>query len=1159
MNRRKTSPNSHRRIALRLTLLTLAFVLLIGFDPGRCHAATNWTWIWSPDGTHPPETLYFRQRFRLQRKPLSVQLLITADDTFTAYLNEGRTPVGAGADWTTVQGIDVTRYVHEGDNLLCVQCRNTGGPGGLLYKLVIKDGGARPRIVFSDAKVRVNRHPPVVWTTFALNDANWPHAKEISPANGGVWGQLRGAPQPDPSHIVRQWNIRAGSPDADPYTRPRGVGERMLLSASVASSSELQILAGAGFTLFQTDSDHLSTEETAPNLWDWHTADRARALVQKLGLDWCYFEHEAFPPKWYRDSISFTRIQCLEHQQPVQAFSPWDPKWPAFIGRGYDALAKQFGLTPAGGNTNPQQQPAAGKSLLSAINVGVHGDYGEAGFLTGARVAVPDQRDDWVRRFGNAHDHLGFWCDDSQARADFRARMMEQYGTLEALNAAWHRAYQSPAEIDYPAQPMETPAGSDRQHYLDFIAWYRGSAGRALELNLRAARQRFPDTLLMAPAGFGDEDVRGGNDNSLIPKLAARYHAAVRSTHGAYKPFADNCASMLGRLGSASRFYGAPFWTEPPGSLTPNQTVERIFESVSQGAAGYFDWASNAVANREVYYRNSKYLRVERPVVDVAMFYPAQAQSLRPDQPYANTFERACSYLRDYGNFDIVDDRMVNDGCLANYRVLALWEGTACDRITLDKIKAWVDGGGVLLAYDFGKVADFNGDTSWFKELFGYVQDLAPARVSERYVGVVPPVYRIDIGQNAIADYLDGNWYEPEIVDADTVRWTGATATVRLPVDPDQNYAVAVQAMLPQELAGYKHDVLLNGRKIGEISTVGDVRYRFLIPDGALNGKSLATLTFQSEVPTAKSARQLGVRIQTITVIQVGAGDAQAQTAPLPPPGSIRRELDLSHLSATDATQSWVRRFGNGLTIYFPANRSLLKGYIEVIQRAMYHLSSIDPTRRNAINVDGSADGVYATLFTDKILYYNPKDTSVIKKVSVPATDFEMWKDIVLTPTETSWTVELKPHSIGAVYFGIPPQELLFECEQFLELGALKPRSAPDCSPGDGLTCVIVPKGAAITTHIKVEVAGKYNLYLRSIRNGKLEPMDVVMDNQPVAASNTKVGQTLFVATVNLSKGAHSLTLRAKPDRDVRADFVLLSNDPTISGYDFAVRTTPVD
>src|SRR5262249_35838251 len=156
---------------------------------------------------------------------------------------------------------------------------------------------------------------------------------------------------------------------------------------------------------------------------------------------------------------------------------------------------------------------------------------------------------------------------------------------------------------------------------------------------------------------------------------------------------------------------------------------------------GYFDWAGNAMASRDMYYRYGKFLRVEKPVVDVAMFYPAVAQKTRPEQGYAPLFAQACAYLREYANFDIVDDRMVLDGCLSRYRILALWEGTMADQETLDKIKAWVNEGGVLLAYDFGKVTNLEGDIAWHNDLFGYVQTVAPARVTERYVGQVPPQY----------------------------------------------------------------------------------------------------------------------------------------------------------------------------------------------------------------------------------------------------------------------------------------------------------------------------------------------------------------------------------------------------------------------------------
>jgi hypothetical protein len=741
--------------------------------------------------------------------------------------------------------------------------------------------------------------------------------------------------------------------------------------------------------------------------------------------------------------------------------------------------------------------------------------------------------------------------------------MLKLYGSLDALNAAWNTEYRAPEEIAYPQDPSEPPISTRRRQYLDFITWYRDRVGRAVEINLSAARKNFPDTLLLLPAGYADENVRGGNDNSLIPKLAAHYGASVRSTHGGFNPFADNAATMLGRLGSASRFYGAPFWTEPPGGLSPEQTVERIFEAASQGSTGYFDWASNAVANRDVYYRYAKYLRVDRPVVDVAMFYPARAQSIRPDQGYDATFGRACAYLRDIANYDIVDDRMVMDGCLSNYRVLALWEGTVCDPETLEKIKSWVDAGGVLLAYDFGKVMTFAGDTSWFKDLFGYVQDLTPARVTERYVGAAPVQYRLDIGRPGATDYLDGVWYEPEQDNGVMRRWSGAEATVKLPVDPDRRYALIIHAVVPPEAQNLRHEALLNGHRLGDLATAGDATYRFEIPEDLFEGRSLATLTFRSETfaPSkaggeSKDTRELGLEVQSVSLVAVGTDEAA--DAP-PPSGAIRREVDLSHLAPSSSNDSWVRRYGNGLTVYFPASRTLLKGYIEVLRRAIYHLSAIDPARRDALPIDDAADGVYATLFPDRILYYNSLDTPVSKRVSIPATAFAAWKSEVTTPEETTWTLEMKPHSIEMIPLTPSPQELLYECESFTELGGLKPMASPDYSPGDGPSCVRVPGGAAIGTRFRITVAGPYNVFVRCLHNSAVEPVDLLIDGQPIPSNGRAVGQTIYAGAVTLTRGTHALTLRARAGMPVRADFVLLSNDPTIAGYDFAIRTASVE
>ncbi len=1129
--------------------ITAFFALLcvlsgvLGTAPPAAFAAppANWMWIWAKADAKTPDTVFFRQTFRLPAKPLAARLRIVADDQFLAYFNGQKKPAATGNDWTTVQEFDVTAALQKGDNLLAIEATNREGPGGLLYKLQITLPRKKTLTFFSDARVRANRRPPPGWTLPALDAAKWTSARELAPAGGGTWGTLRGAPLPDPTRLVRMWDIRAGSDAsaaASPYHRTRNLGDRMLLSTSVASLSEMRTLAGAGFTLFQSDSDHLATDETAPNQWDWHSAEAQRRAARSLGLDWSYFPHYAFPPVWYRDKNEFTRLQCLEHHQPVAAFSIWEPKWGDFIGRGYDALAQQF--KPAAKDAAPQ---------IAAINVGVHGDYGEAGLLSGARLLVPAQREDWQKRFGDLHDHLGFWCDDPLARADFRAAMLKKYAALDALNAAWKRAYKTPEEITYPAAPRFEA----RAEWLDFINWYQESVGAAVTLNLAAARARFPETLLLLPAGFSDEDIRGGEDNSLIPKLAAKYGAAVRSTHSAFRPFAENAATMMGRLGSACRYYDVPFWTEPPSGLTETQETERLFEAVSQGAVGTFDWAENALAHRDVYYRCGKYLRVSKPIVDVAMYYPADAQKLRPGQPYNPLFAAACAALRDTCNYDIVDDRMVRDGALSRYRVLALWEGMFADAATLEKIKQWVADGGTLLAYDFGQATDFSGDLTWYHELFGYTQELLPARLTERYAGAVPTQYQIAPVAPESAEFLSGDWYAPEVVNG-PLRWTGASASVRLPVDPERKATVLIRATVPPQAAGLKRRVLLNGHDLGALQSAGDVTYHFPIPAEFLGDGSLATLTIQSETfpeSDQKEARPLGLLVQTVGLTQT---DAPEVDAPPKLTGAIRRELDLAQLRT-----NWARRYGKGLTIYFPATKSLLRGYLEVIRQAAYHLSAIEDGRRNALPIDAAQDGVYATLFTDKILYYNSRDAAITKTVKIPAAAWEAWRGEVAIPAQTEWKLTLPPHSIEAIYLTPPPIEALFECEGFTDLAANPIRADGRCSPGVGPSCVYLKPGASITTRFNLLAPDTFAVYARAVRANVPQAAELLIDGQPFPAPPVLIGQTFRYGSLALAKGTHTLTIRAPKRQPALADFVLLTNDPTIRGYDFAVRNAPVE
>ncbi len=614
---------SHRSFFLRLVILVVAFLFAFSVPSAfaRDDSPPGWMWIWAPDASALPDTVYMRETFKLPSAPTSAILQITADDSFSAYINGDKRPAAQGSDWTTVQQFNVTRQLTKGLNLFSVRAVNTAGLAGLLYRIQITMPTGKVFTLFSSSRVKVSRRPPPGWNDLKFVDTAWTAAKELAAANAAPWGRLHGALVADPSRLIRLWDIRSGlPPDQSPYVGKRIVGDRMLLTTSVSSSSDMRLLNQAGFTLFQSDSNHISSDEDALNHWNWGPALAADRSVSSLGLDWCYSPHNAFPAEWYRKTVPFTRIQCVEHHFPVQAFSPWDPTWSGYVDKNYDALAKQF--MPDTDDHGKERPAMPNTPVLSAICVGIHGDYGEAGLLTGGRVASPRQREAWNRMFGNTHDHLGWWCDDALARKDFQHAMIAKYGDIKKLDAAWNIDYKTVEDIDYPVPPAARPDG--KLAWLDFVEWYQSGVGRAVEINLSAARKKYPRSLLMVPAGYDNEDLQVGIDNSLIPKLAAKYQSDLRSVHGGLHPFAENAATMFGRLGSACRFYGVPFWTEPPGVLSPEQEVGRIFEDVSQGAKGHFEWSQDAIRNIDVFYKCGKYMKVEKPVVDVAMFLPGR-------------------------------------------------------------------------------------------------------------------------------------------------------------------------------------------------------------------------------------------------------------------------------------------------------------------------------------------------------------------------------------------------------------------------------------------------------------------------------------------------------------------------------------------------------
>ncbi|MCX6358519.1 MAG: hypothetical protein NT029_01830 [Armatimonadetes bacterium] len=1099
-------------------------------------------WCLPPLGAGSDGEWRLRRAFRLVAQPKRVRLKVEAAHPVEIRLNGSLACRGSGL--TEVELPPANLRV--GVNVLTAEVR--GGAVG--FRVTVETGSGRTADIASGRMERASVAAPPGWSAAEFDDRRWPAVRL-----GGAWDRpdqaepagpvatqpvLSAQPRPtedavelppadlDTGRIIRVWE--AGAPP-DPTGRRVEPGGRMWQITGMPAVRDLRAVASAGFTTLQTDSDSLSTDERRPAEWDYSTAETESSVARRFGFDWSYFPHFAFPPLWY-DRAAFTPIQCLEHGQTVRAFSPWDKRFGAFVQHGYTALGTRFP-----------------PSRLQALCVGVHGDGGECGLPAGARLSEPGQRDDWRARFGNLHNHPGWWCADPQARAAFREAMLRKYGSVAGVRTAWRLPRLAEEEIAFPASPAATRTG-----WLDFVDWYLGSVSSMADSVARVARRAYPATPLMLPAGSGGDDPREGNDLSMVAKVAARHGAAVRSAHGGLYAFARNQATMLGRLASACRFYGAPLILEPPGAVAGDRQVGRIYEAASQGAQGYADLPAGVTASREVYYRYGKHLRAEKRIVDVAMLWPTTSRLLKPGLPGGQVFERGCTAVRDLLDYDTVDERMVSDGALSRYRLLVMWEGPVYGAETLAAIRAWVNEGGVLLAYDFGKVETPDGDQAWHREMLGHGGRLAQARMRPVFdlpAGrEMPASYRVQVGDPASSSFLDGDWYPSELVGPATRRWTGAQASVRLPLDPRKRYRVSLRASVPAEALSKRHRVLLNGVEIGALNQVGDHLYTFAAPAQALVGRSVSALTLDSETiqPSAGDPRTLGV---WVTYVRVDPEVGPVTPEPVALSGRMETEIDIDRLKT-----EWAKPVGKGWSVYFPGRRAQMAGYLEAVRYLCYHLSDLAPGARDAIAVDDAWDGVYATLMADKVLYYNPGPRDVPRTVILSPASLTAWPE-VLAPTENTHQLTLAADSIVALNLTQPLPEMLLECEGFLDLGSLKPAEGAAFSPGQGPSHVLVPRGGSASTRFRCDADGSYRVHVRAVRRGLPADAVVLMDGRPLkpSASRPRPGMlTRCAGAVDLKKGVHSLTIKPRKGEDVRVDYVVLSADRTVAGYAFAVR-----
>jgi hypothetical protein len=495
--------------------------------------------------------------------------------------------------------------------------------------------------------------------------------------------------------ISQPLQLRPATPEGD-SGRPMAITFMPISHEDKDVDARLDALKSLGVTSIQTYIYWNKVEKT-PGVLDWSEYDADVAVFRKHGLKWVPFVIIGpwyVTPEFVRQDPRIVRFRCLEHDRESAMPSIWCERTREYVRTYLRAFAEHY--RPMG--------------VIESVDLGITGDYGEA---------IYSVIGNWP---GAYHSHVGYWCGDALAVADFRRAMRNLYpGGIAAFNLAWHSRYASFDEVK-PFLPTQAPS---EHAWQELLRWYRGAMTSYADFCLASARDAFPDSDLYLCTG-GDMAPEHGSDFSAQAQAAARYHAGVRITNEA-SSFPMNLR-LTRMVDSAARFYGAYVGHEPANTVTPTGMLGRIFNAVTSGARQFFfyDTPEVLVAKDGRYVpgesgtylqRCSGWLKTVHARVETAVYYPnPYSRETKCDR---QDFSDLASQIRRFIDYDFVDDRLIQDGALRGKSILIVAGAEVMDAATASRIEQWTREGGIVFVLD-RRSTDWDGQTAAFDQIAGF-------------------------------------------------------------------------------------------------------------------------------------------------------------------------------------------------------------------------------------------------------------------------------------------------------------------------------------------------------------------------------------------------------------------------------------------------------
>lgn len=729
---------------------------------------------------------------------------------------------------------------------------------------------------------------------------------------------------------------------------------------------------------------------------------------------------------------------------------------------------------------------------LGFVTVGVYGEFGNACQFSGSLQGNEAQVKQFVTRGHSAPPGLGWWCGDSFGKASWQKAVIDKHRTIDEAYKDW--------KLESPSGPeLPFPVGAEFPYVarLEFADWYRSGIANAVASLTDVAGEIFKKSQIMVPVGFATDFAQQANDPYATAE-ALKGGACLKATSLSYYDFATDWALSLGRIRGAARAVGCGVWAET-GSGDATRATQSLFEAVALGASGVSLWPEQLT--EEMPFKG--YLRVMEPRCDVAVLYPSSTQQLRPLQAIPPLYLRGAVELRDYLDFDVLDESAVMAGALEKYRVAVLFEGSVWRAKSLQQIKNWVAGGGVITSYDFGKMADEFGSTEVWQDLFGHASTLSPYSATTKWRGAIPPKYLLSMRDRASENLQVGKWGSL----SENGRAIENGSELILPVRPQSDATITLVFAESKAETG-DVTISIGGRKQAVVP-IGSAAARLeLVLDRSQSSGGVITLGFGVSGSSSP--------ILSEVILSV---DEKADATRLV--GGFESTV------TTEQMKPWAKNVGKGISVFVPVKKELWREYIGGVRNVVYRLSRIVADREDAKNIDDLRDGVYTCDRGDGIVAFNSNSYEVAK----PAPS-----EIALGP------LELKEFRNNA-----PDAPIVLRCAEFEAVGSSERVEI------EGESALHVPVGTKIATSVQIRRAGTYRVFVRALRNGKSAPVRVGIGGVEFVSSESAEGSEFkLVGELQLSPGSVACSLECPVE--FKAYQVALTADKLISGFKFVKK-----